>query len=580
MNDISRVYRNGLVLAILLAVVIYLPGNTQTIDNSVYTSLAKSRTEKLVVFTDRYLYAVNEIIRFSAILQSGNDHAPGPGSNVMYVELLNAAGNAVAKGKYLLTADRSSGHLSIPSTIASGNYYLRCYTRWMRNFGAGDFTYLPIRVVNPYIKDEEAVSSEPGKSVLSGILIYDPAVLCSTNKRSYGAGEKVDVEFIPLNGSVSRIQDGCVTVVPEGSIDTSALLYTVDNNQGISQPFQLKFLPDRKGTAISGSVMNDITGESSPNTRIHFTILGKDPAYIVTKSDEEGRFLIKVPVRTGNQEMFVVPEQSPEAPLEVLIDNDFSSAPLPFQTEPFSLKKNEKTLASRISLQMQLQQNYLSDSETDSSGIVEQTDHIPFYGKPEISVKLDEFINLPNMQEVIVNLVPKIYVMRGGGSEYFMIKSDNPMISQYDPLVLIDHIPVFDMKVILAIPPSKIERIEVVPEIYVLGEIKYGGIISFTSREGDLAGMKLPEGSYFFDFAALQPSLVKPHPRYPGGSRIPDTRNTLFWKDHLGFDMEQPGKISFQAASVPGNYLILYRGVSSDGEIVYGSNHIRVEQGR
>jgi len=580
MNDISRVYRNGLVLAILLAVVIYLPGNTQTIDNSVYTSLAKSRTEKLVVFTDRYLYAVNEIIRFSAILQSGNDHAPGPGSNVMYVELLNAAGNAVAKGKYLLTADRSSGHLSIPSTIASGNYYLRCYTRWMRNFGAGDFTYLPIRVVNPYIKDEEAVSSEPGKSVLSGILIYDPAVLCSTNKRSYGAGEKVDVEFIPLNGSVSRIQDGCVTVVPEGSIDTSALLYTVDNNQGISQPFQLKFLPDRKGTAISGSVMNDITGESSPNTRIHFTILGKDPAYIVTKSDEEGRFLIKVPVRTGNQEMFVVPEQSPEAPLEVLIDNDFSSAPLPFQTEPFSLKKNEKTLASRISLQMQLQQNYLSDSETDSSGIVEQTDHIPFYGKPEISVKLDEFINLPNMQEVIVNLVPKIYVMRGGGSEYFMIKSDNPMISQYDPLVLIDHIPVFDMKVILAIPPSKIERIEVVPEIYVLGEIKYGGIICFTSREGDLAGMKLPEGSYFFDFAALQPSLVKPHPRYPGGSRIPDTRNTLFWKDHLGFDMEQPGKISFQAASVPGNYLILYRGVSSDGEIVYGSNHIRVEQGR
>ena len=263
--------------------------------------------------------------------------------------------------------------------------------------------------------------------------------------------------------------------------------------------------------------------------------------------------------------------------MEVLIDNDFSSAPLPFQTEPFSLQEDEKILASRISLQMQLQQNYLSVSGADSSGIGNQTEHIPFYGNPEISVKLDEFINLPNMQEVIVNLVPKIYVMRRGGSEYFMIKGENPMISQYDPLVLIDHIPVFDMKIVLAIPPSKIDRIEVVPDIYVLGNVKYGGIICFTSREGDLAGMKLPEGSYFFDFAAIQPSLVQPHPRYAGGSRMPDTRNTLFWKEHVEFDLERTCRISFQAASIPGNYLILFRGVSPDGEIVYGSNHIQVE---
>jgi len=577
MNDMNREYIYGLVLAFLLAGGVNRQGNAQTVDNSVYTSLAKRRPEKLVVFTDRSLYAVNEVIRFTAILQSGRDHVPGPGSDVVYAELINAAGSAVTKGKYLLSANRSSGHLFIPSTITSGNYYLRCYTRWMRNFRTTDFTYIPIRVVSPYLNDEQAVSSEPGKPVLSEIPGGAPAVLCSTDRKSYKAGEKVEVEFTPMNSSISHIQDGCVTVVPEGSIDTSALQYMVDDNTGSSEPFQLKFLPDRKGTAISGTVTNKNTGEPSPGTRIHFSILGKDPAYMVTSSDQEGRFLIRVPVRTGNQEMFVVPEQTPDAQMEVLIDNDFSSAPLPFQTEPFSLLEDEKILASRISLQMQLQQNYLSVSGADSSGIGNQTEHIPFYGNPEISVKLDEFINLPNMQEVIVNLVPKIYVMRRGGSEYFMIKGENPMISQYDPLVLIDHIPVFDMKIVLAIPPSKIDRIEVVPDIYVLGNVKYGGIICFTSREGDLAGMKLPEGSYFFDFAAIQPSLVQPHPRYAGGSRMPDTRNTLFWKEHVEFDLERTCRISFQAASIPGNYLILFRGVSPDGEIVYGSNHIQVE---
>jgi len=577
MNDMNRVHIYGLVLALLLVGGISRPVNAQTVDNSVYTSLAKRRPEKLVVFVDRSLYAVKEVIRFTAILQPGRDHVPGPGSDVLYAELVNAAGNAVTKGKYLLSDNRSSGYLSIPPTIAAGNYYLRCYTRWMRNFGAADFAYIPICVVNPYSEEEQAVSSEPAKPVLSGIPGGAPAVLCSTNKRSYEAGEKVDVVFTPVNNSISHIQDGCVTVVPEGSIDTSALLYMVNGNPGSGEPFQMNFLPDRKGTAISGTIMNNTTGEPSPGTRIHFSIVGKDPAYIVTSSDREGRFLIRVPLRTGNQEMFVVPEQTPGTPLEVLIDNDFSSAPLPFQAEPFSLQEDEKVLASRISLQMQLQQNYFTASEPDSSWTGDRTDHIPFYGNPEISVKLDEFINLPNMQEVIVNLVPKIYVMRRGGSEYFMIKSENPMISQYDPLVLIDHIPVFDMEVILDIPPSKIDRIEVVPEIYVLGEVKYGGIICFTSREGDLAGMKLPEGSYFFDFAALQPPLVQPHPRYPGGSRMPDIRNTLFWKEQMEFGPEQPGRISFQAASVPGNYLILFRGVSSEGEIVYGSSRIHVE---
>ncbi len=151
------------------------------------------------------------------------------------------------------------------------------------------------------------------------------------------------------------------------------------------------------------------------------------------------------------------------------------------------------------------------------------------------------------------------------------------MISLYRPLILIDHIPVLDREVVLAIPPSKIDRIEVIREVYVLGEVKYGGIISFYSKQGDLAGMKLQEGSYFFDYTTLHPPLLPQGPRYKGGSKIPDTRNTLLWMDHLELHKNTPCKISFQAASIPGNYLILFRGVSSEGEIVHGMNSFRVE---
>ena len=577
MTDIKRKYRYGILTAALLVNSLIQPCFAQPAYDSAYASLASSRPEKLVVFTDRSLYAVNEAVRFSAILQAGKNTSPGPGSDVVYAELLDCSGDAVVEGKYLLSASRSSGEFIIPSSMPSGNYYLRCYTRWMRNFGAESFSYVPVRVVNPYAGDTETVRKGTEKRALSPVQLRLPSVQCSTDKRSYETGALVHVTFTLAAGTGTRILYGCITVAPAGSVDTSALMYRVDPGQQSSAPFRLRYLPDWKGTAISGTVVNGIGGEPSPDTRIHFSILGKDPAYLVTRSDRQGRFLIKIPARSGIQEMFVVPEQAPGVPLQVLIDNDFSSEPLPFQTESFSLSQSEKKLASRIALQMQLQQNYLSSSLADSSIAGPDRQYIPFYGKPEISVQIDEFISLPNMEEVFVNLVPSTHVMRRGGSDYFRIKSENPMISMYPPLVLIDHIPVFDMKAVLDLPPARIERIEVIPEIYVLGEIKYGGIICFKSREGDLAGIPLPVGSYFFDYASFHTPLPEPQPRYPNSSRIPDTRNTLFWTDHMDFSGEDPGEISFQAAPVPGDYLILFRGISASGEIIHGSSHILVK---
>ncbi len=577
MIDMNGANKYCILLLVLLVSSLITLGHAQSPYDSAYAVLAKKRPEKLLVFTDRSLYAVNESIQFSATLQSGSESLPGPGSDVIYVELVDATGEAVVKGKYPVSENRSAGHISIPSSIASGNYYLRSYTRWMRNFGARDFNYVPIRVVNPFSKEVAEDIPGTGKPGLAPIQIGSPEVLVLTSSPSYGVDALVDVELALREGSFSQIKNACLAVVPAGSIDTSVFLHRVKSKPDIPGAFQFNFLPDRNGTAISGTVVANNSGEPAADTRIHFSILGEDPAYLVTISDQEGRFLIKVPERKGNQEMFVVTEQSPDQSLEVRIDNDFTTDALPFSPGSYALREDEKFLASRLSLQMQLQLAFLAESGPDTSTITNRIDPLPFYGKPEISIKLDEFINLPNMEEVIENLIPRTYVIRREGSADFLIKSDNPMISMYRPLILIDHIPVLDREVVLAIPPSKIDRVEVIREVYVLGEVKFGGIICFTSRRGDLAGMKLQEGSYFFDYTTLHPPMVPQGPRYKGGSKIPDTRNTLLWMDHLELHKNTPCKISFQAASIPGNYLILFRGVSSEGEIVHGMNSFRVE---
>jgi len=567
----------GLLVIVLLVGGLSKDIQAQSIYDSAFAGIARSYPEKLVVFTDRTLYSVNETIRFSALLQSGNESYHGLGSKVLYVELINSSGTAVAKAKFLINENCSAGHLAIPSNSLSGSYYLRSYTRWMRNFGPQDFSYIPIRVVNPYSSNLVTDSPAAGRGDLSAVPAGIRMVSSSSSRPTYHAGTLVEVELSLENGSISHVRHACISVVPAGTIDTAILQYKLDSKPESTAPFQFNFLPDIKGTSISGLALESDNQKPASEARIHFSILGEDAAYIVTESDPGGRFLISTPLRTGNMEMFVVPEYLPGNPVEVRIDNDFTSEPLPFQADPFKLSQEEQVLASRLALHMQLQGTFLADSATNLAMLTEETEPIPFYGIPEISVSMDEFINLPNLEEVIENLIPKTFVERREGEVQLVIDSENPMISMFPPLILIDHIPVFDMEVIMAIPPSKLDHIEVIPEVYVLGEVKYGGIISFTSREGDLASIKLPEGSYFFDYMAYQAPLIQQAARYSGPGKIPDTRNTLFWRDQLELHKGSPKKVSFQSASIPGRYLILFRGVSSDGEIVYGMDHFQVE---
>jgi hypothetical protein len=566
----------------MLMIILFLGGvingsHAQWRYDSAFSELAKGYRENLVVFTDRTLYAVNEPIQFSALLQSSEHPNQGLGSMVLYVELVNSGGTAVTKAKYPIKENRSAGHLSIPSNSLSGSYYLRSYTRWMRNFSSQDFSYIPIRVVNPYTSDVLVDNPSSGKNDLLAIPSGITMVSSSVSRSTYHAGDRVEVEFSLETGSLTHIEHGSLSVIPSGSMDTAGFQYSVDSQADGKESFQFNFLPEVKGTSISGVVLGQNDQKPAADIRIHFSILGEEAAYIVSRSDQKGTFAIHTPLRTGNMEMFVVPEFRSGDPVEVRIDNDFTSETLPFQSGPFKLSQEEQVLASRISLNMQLQGTFMADSATRQAMLTEKTKPIPFYGTPEISVRLGEFINLPNLEEVIENLIPKTFVVRREGEVHLMIGSQNPMISMFPPLILIDHIPVFDMEVIMAIPPSKIDHIDVVPEVYVLGEVRYGGIISFTNREGDLASIKLPEGSYFFDYLSYQPTMLPLGARYSGPGKIPDTRNTLFWMDQLELHKGTSKKVSFLAAGIPGTYLILFRGISSDGDLVYGMNHFRVE---
>jgi hypothetical protein len=101
-------------------------------------------------------------------------------------------------------------------------------------------------------------------------------------------------------------------------------------------------------------------------------------------------------------------------------------------------------------------------------------------------------------------------------------------------------------------------------------------MIFLTSRQGDMAAVDLPEGSYFFDYQAFHPGDAQV--QYTPSERIPDTRNTLLWIDKISLDPDEMKTLQFTASPQTGEYIVLVRGVSPLGEMVYGMSTFNVER--
>jgi hypothetical protein len=255
---------------------------------------------------------------------------------------------------------------------------------------------------------------------------------------------------------------------------------------------------------------------------------------------------------------------------------------VPLPVPPFSLNDEEKQAATILARNLQLSKIYstgrILESKKDSGTAATV---IPFYGAPTRSVDLDEFVLLPTLKEVFLNLVPGVTPLTRRNRTTLQIYSENPSLSLYAPLVMIDQVPVIDMEKFLSISPAKIRRVDVIEDVYVKGDLRFGGIINLWSMEQDMAGIDLPGNSFFIDYLALHPPESESLEILNGDQispddRMPDTRNTFLWMADLKLEKGSSERISFIAPEYPGEYLVLFRGQDRHGELITAETNFQV----
>jgi len=550
-------------------------------------SLPGSLNERIEVMTDRHIYAVGEKILFAGMNISPTELNSPCWSKVLYLELLTPGGTSVAQGKFPMNCPRASGYLTIPEHLLTGNYYLVAYTKWMRNFSPINFHYQLIKIINPYTPQLETSNISNGDRQ-TGEWEQKPwneTIKCRTDKASYRQREKVNLKINIPGTSRSLTDTYSVSVVRNGSSDTLRNLKILPEKVQYHRPAETLYLPETRGLSLSGRIVTgDSTGGSAQTEKVNLAILGQEPEYGVIRSGPRGSFSFVLDSMVGRNDMYIASNHNEEN-LEIRIDNDFANPAVRFPEIPFILSESEKELAAEIIFNMQINSHFSSPdtimSETGDQGENPQT--IAFYGLPSASILIDDYIDLPTLKEVLIELVPGVFPRERNKEPYLSFTGNKltvTLINQYSPLLMVDQVPVFDLDKLLLMSPKKIHSVEVLNEIYIIGNTTYGGILNIITRKGDLAGIDLPENSFFFDFTSFLPQDELAFPRYEVqefDSENPDYRNCLYWAPDIKAASGQDLELDFFTSDNNGDYIILIRGVGEDGTILQGKCDFRVE---
>ncbi len=245
--------------------------------------------EKVYMFTDKPHYAVGENIWFKGWLVNGADHFPNSPSKVVYVELMAPDSTVVLQQTLRVYEGTMNGDFYLPHELPSGQYLLRAYTAWMRNFRQEYFFQRQISIGNLAIESNQ--SSTPNKQLL--LRFYPEGGEWVAGMPAVFGIEAADTSGVPINGLKVAIVDrlgnevtstkivshglGKVDLLPQHGEVYSAVVREAPDNRHVGLSFNLPeprnqgFTMRVDGTQhqdIGIRVLNNIDSPSMQNREI------------------------------------------------------------------------------------------------------------------------------------------------------------------------------------------------------------------------------------------------------------------------------------------------------------------------
>ncbi len=672
--------------------------------------LSHDPIEKITLHTDRNIYLTGEKIWFKAYCHDSNGKAEGTLSKVLYVELFSYDQRAIVKQKYRIENGIAKGCIEIPKEFISGNYRLRAYTQFLKNYPSKSFFTTILSVINPQsplpaisketnsesiefypensslisgiesklvfrvpnslinsiqeislMDDQDRIITKTGLTIANlGILEFKPEISQTyflkirlqnndsvlqilpdikntdiainqipSNKNNFNfetldKTEIVEIEFEnknsnfsqrnlvnisihpqntisdqPINYSISVVKKGTYEDFPSVIFEDLQMLKSFDKhldyhtlskdkkailkilyNHFVSSNLDLKndtnrnniyynWLPEIRDVSISGVVYEKNSKHPIQNIPIYLSVFKNNPQIHIGNTHENGEFIFSLNDLENNQEIFLCPISEKGNEVEIKINTDFSND---FPNTPninLTINKTHETLLNEMFINQQTNEFFNLKTISKKESLNQYPLNIK---KPEVSVLLDDFINLSSMETVFREIVPKCMVRKRNDEYSLFVVDALTSFNSNNPLILLDNIPVFSVNELMKIHPSKIKQIDVSPTSLILGDHLINGLITITTNTDNFGGIVMPKASTFLEYQTIEPSYEFVSPSYQTEEKLldrtADFRNLLYWNP----DINSTGNahISFYTSDHCSEYEVIVRGITREGKKVYG----------
>jgi hypothetical protein len=590
-------------IRILFIIVAMLTGQqlfSQQLSDTVGKPGKKDFKEVLCIRTDRDIYITGEQVWVKIYEISGLTQSPCNISKVVYLELLDK--NNFPLKQLKIKTDNSSGSsvFVLPDNLSSGNYLIRAYTSWMQNFSADHFSYSTISVINPFesidhLKLPEAVvktdsvgsvtTSSEQSSALNGLQARSNSqinYILTLEKQQFSPRGNVRLTISASDKTGNPVEsDLSVSVARSALIKPSSVASFIKlngNNKAFERTEPKEYLAELEGHLISGHIRQKTTDEPIKNIDISLSFVGKIARCLFTKTDENGEFIFLVK-ETGLNEIVIQPLSLDINGYYIELYQPFSNSFSNIKTAEFYIDSSKISEINKAIVGAQVTSIYEpfveKPEETNSVGP-------DFFGKPESSVKMSDYIELTSTREVVKEIIPNVYTQKQNGKyDFKLINKFRGQPFENKPLVLVDGIPVYDFEKVLNINSKEIERADVINTRYFYSGNVFDGILSFITKKGNLSAMEFDNSIFrqVYQGCQVQKDFYSPvyNSEVKKNARLADFRNTLLWKPDIRTGKDGKAEIDFYTSDESAEYTIIVEGMSADGKTGYSESKFLVK---
>jgi hypothetical protein len=330
----------------------------------------------------------------------------------------------------------------------------------------------------------------------------------------------------------------------------------------------IKHLPEPEGHVISGVIRDKSTDEPLAEENITLSFVGKTSHCNFTRTGKDGVF--NVATREYGVKEMVIQPLSPETDgYYVDLKDPFLLQGGSFQAGSLFIDTTDLEEINKAIISMQVRDIY--DPFLQTTGTGSRLNGRPdFYGEPDNTILLSDYIELTTLREVFKEIVPGAStVSRNGKSSLRLINSHPDASFISSPLVIVDGVPIYDFEKILDIKSSEIEKIEVLNTRYFIADLIIEGIINIVSKKGNLSILEFDQSIFRQEFTGLDDHKFSSQDYSTSerkSSRIPDFRNTLYWNPDVRTDKTGAAAFEFYTSDETGEYTVVVEGFAADGK--------------